>query len=169
MIDYICMCVCVCVCFVSLSTLCLSILDHFYMLFHSALTAQSLNADMSWTTFNGKLYFFSCNELNWSSSRAFCVSKGADLVTITSQTEQSFLASKMKAWYWIGLNDLKTEGHWVWVNNQTLSETGVQFWHKRESGKSEPDNWKEEDLTGENYSWFDISCNYQIKFICEKK
>uniref|UniRef100_A0A8C2Q7Q6 C-type lectin domain-containing protein n=1 Tax=Cyprinus carpio TaxID=7962 RepID=A0A8C2Q7Q6_CYPCA len=148
--------------------------------FYEAFTAQSLNCDMSLTTFNGKLYFFSCNKLNWSSSRAFCVSKGADLVTITSQTEQRFLASKIEAWYWIGLNDLKTEGHWVWVNNQTLSETGVQFWHKRESGKSEPDNWKEGDLTGENCaivkndlnyldSWFDVSCNHSMKLICEKK
>uniref|UniRef100_A0A673FLA5 CD209 antigen-like protein E n=1 Tax=Sinocyclocheilus rhinocerous TaxID=307959 RepID=A0A673FLA5_9TELE len=140
----------------------------------------SLNCDMSWTTFNGNVYFFSCNELSWSSSRAFCVSKGADLVTITSLTEQNFLVSKIKAWHWIGLNDLKTEGHWVWVNNQTLNESGVQFWHKRESGKSEPDNWKEEDLTGKNCaimkndfnyleSWFDVSCNYRMKFICEKK
>ncbi|XP_058610689.1 C-type lectin domain family 4 member F-like isoform X2 [Onychostoma macrolepis] len=86
---------------------------------------QSLNCNMSLTTFKGKLYFFSSNKQNWSSSRAFCVSKGADLVTITSQSEQRFLASKMKEQHWIGLNDLETEGHWVWVNNQTLNETGV--------------------------------------------
>ncbi|XP_073677588.1 uncharacterized protein [Garra rufa] len=103
-------------------------------------------------TFHGKLYFFSCDKLNWSSSRAFCVLKGADLVTITSQTEQRFLVSKTNEYHWIGLSDLETEGHWVWVNNQTLKETGVQFWHQRESEKSEPDNWKKEDPTGENYA-----------------
>ncbi|XP_026087228.1 CD209 antigen-like protein E [Carassius auratus] len=146
----------------------------------SSSTAEFLNCDVSWTAYNGKLYFFSSNYMDWSRSRAFCVSKGADLVTITSQTEQEFLASKIKAWYWIGLSDLETEGHWVWVNNQTLSETEVQFWYKRESGKSEPDNWKEEDPTGENCAivkndfsylenWFDVSCNYEIMFICEKK
>uniref|UniRef100_A0A672KBD9 Si:ch211-133n4.7 n=1 Tax=Sinocyclocheilus grahami TaxID=75366 RepID=A0A672KBD9_SINGR len=150
--------------------------DHFYMLFISAFTAQSLNCDMSLTSFHGKLYFFSCNELSWSSSRAFCVSKGADLVTITSLTEQNFLVSKIKAWHWIGLNDLETEGRWVWVNNQTLNETGVQFWYKRESGKSEPDNWKEAEncaimKNDLNYleSWFDVFCKYRMKFICEKK
>ncbi|XP_026088298.1 C-type lectin domain family 4 member F-like [Carassius auratus] len=147
--------------------------------FYEALTAESLNCDMNWTAYNGKLYFFSSNKMDWSSSRAFCVSKGADLVTITSQTEQVFLASKIKAWYWIGLNDLETEGHWVWVNNQSLNEIGVQFWHKRKSGKSEPDNWNV-GLTGEdcaivkndtNYldSWFDVSCHSVMKFICEKK
>ncbi|XP_059365136.1 C-type lectin domain family 4 member C-like isoform X2 [Carassius carassius] len=147
--------------------------------FYEAFTAESLNCDMSWTNFHGKLYFFSSNKMDWSRSRAFCFSKGADLVTITSQTEQRLLTSKIKAWYWIGLNDLETEGHWVWVNNQTLNETGVQFWHKRESGKSEPDNWKE-GLTGENCaivkndfnyldSWFDVFCHSVMKFICEKK
>ncbi|RXN33027.1 arachidonate 5-lipoxygenase-like protein [Labeo rohita] len=94
--------------------------------FYEAFKAQSLNCDMTSTTFKGKLYFFSCDKLNWLCSRAFCVSKGADLVTITSQTEQRFLLSKIKDWNWIGLNDLETEGHWVWVNNQTLNETGVQ-------------------------------------------
>uniref|UniRef100_A0A672KC97 C-type lectin domain family 4 member F-like n=1 Tax=Sinocyclocheilus grahami TaxID=75366 RepID=A0A672KC97_SINGR len=131
-------------------------------------------------SFHGKLYFFSSNKMDWSSSRAFCVSKGADLVTITSLTEQLFLASKIKDTYWIGLNDLDTEGLWVWVNNQTLNETGVLFWHGRDSEISEPDNWKEEDLTGENCAlvnnyfnylnnWFDSSCNSKRKFICEKK
>uniref|UniRef100_A0A672KF50 C-type lectin domain family 4 member F-like n=1 Tax=Sinocyclocheilus grahami TaxID=75366 RepID=A0A672KF50_SINGR len=131
------------------------------------------------TNFHGKLYFFSSDYLNWSSSRAFCVSKGADLVTITSQSEHDFLASEIKEQHWIGLSDLKTEGHWVWVNNQTLNESGVQSWHKRASGQSEPDNWRGTDPSGENcavvkYSeghvdWFDISCKLQKKFICEKK
>ncbi|RXN09203.1 C-type lectin domain family 4 member F-like protein [Labeo rohita] len=118
--------------------------------FFEGFTAHTLNCDVSLTAFHGKVYFFSCDKLNWSHSRAFCVSKGADLVTISSQTEQSILVSKIKEAHWIGLNDLETEGHWVWVNNQTLNETGVQFWHLRKSGKSEPDNWKKEDPTGEN-------------------
>ncbi|KAI7808210.1 putative C-type lectin domain family 4 member F-like [Triplophysa rosa] len=87
-------------------------------------------------------------------------------------------ASLTKEFYWIGLNDLETEGRWVWVNNQTLNETGVQFWYKRESEQSEPDNWKEEDPSGENcacvdlkisHIWYDVSCKRNIKFICEKK
>ncbi|XP_067281138.1 CD209 antigen-like protein E [Pseudorasbora parva] len=79
-----------------------------------------------WIPCRGKLYLFSSDKLNWRSSRDVCVSKGADLVTITSKSEQDFLVSKIKASHWIGLNDLDTEGHWVWVNNRTLTETGVQ-------------------------------------------
>ncbi|XP_056336181.1 C-type lectin domain family 4 member F [Danio aesculapii] len=89
--------------------------------------AQSCNLSVNgWTACLGKLYFFSSNKLNWSSSRDDCVSRGADLVTITSQSEQDFLVSKTTESHWIGLSDLETEGHWVWVNKQTLKETGVQ-------------------------------------------
>ncbi|XP_050958568.1 CD209 antigen-like protein E, partial [Labeo rohita] len=88
--------------------------------------AQSCNLSVDgWIACHGKLYLFNSDKLNWSSSRDVCVLKGADLVTITSQTEQNFLASKIKETHWIGLNDLESEGHWVWVNNQTLNETGA--------------------------------------------
>ncbi|XP_065140774.2 C-type lectin domain family 4 member F-like [Paramisgurnus dabryanus] len=142
--------------------------------------AQScdLSAD-GWTVCRGMIYF-STDKRDWASSRAVCVSMGADLVTITSQKEQDFLVSKIKETHWIGLNDLKTEGRWVWVNDQTLEETGVKFWYKRESGKNEPDNWKVEDSSGENCAslgnssgdvetWFDNSCKEKKRFICEKK
>ncbi|XP_056088737.1 C-type lectin domain family 4 member F-like [Rhinichthys klamathensis goyatoka] len=89
--------------------------------------AQSCNLSVNgWIACRGKLYLFSSYKLNWNRSRDVCVSKGADLVTITSQSEQSFLVSKINETRWIGLNDLDTEGHWVWVNNRTLNDTGVQ-------------------------------------------
>ncbi|CAM4639081.1 unnamed protein product [Leuciscus chuanchicus] len=147
--------------------------------FYEAFAAQSLNCNMSLTAWGGKLYVFSSDKLNWTNSRDVCVSKGADLVTITSQSEQDFLVSKVSETHWIGLNDLDTEGHWVWVNNQTLTDTRVQFWHRRQYGPREPDNWKQEDPSGENCAslgnwegyfnkWFDQSCKEQKKFICEK-
>ncbi|KAK2887590.1 hypothetical protein Q8A67_015818 [Cirrhinus molitorella] len=110
---------------------------------------QSCNLSVDgWIACHGKLYLFSTDKLNWSSSRDVCVSKGADLVTITNQTEQDFLVSKIKQTHWIGLNDLETEGQWVWVNNQTLNETGAQFWFSE--GPTEPDNWRNQDPSGEN-------------------
>ncbi|XP_056597995.1 C-type lectin domain family 4 member F-like [Triplophysa dalaica] len=132
-----------------------------------------------WTVCRG-LHYFSAEKHDWSKSRDVCISKGADLVTITSQNEQDFLVSKIKETHWIGLNDLDTEGRWVWVDNQTLEETGVQFWNKREYGKNEPDNWSDEDPSGENcaslgeengnlHIWFDNSCKRQKRFICEKR
>ncbi|RXN35626.1 C-type lectin domain family 4 member F-like protein [Labeo rohita] len=51
--------------------------------------AQSCNLSVDgWIACRGKLYLFNSDKLNWSNSRDVCVLKGADLVTITNQTEQ---------------------------------------------------------------------------------
>ncbi|XP_062841326.1 perlucin-like protein [Trichomycterus rosablanca] len=136
--------------------------------------------DEGWRSLGLKCYFFSTNNLNWTPSRDTCVEKGGHLVIITSQAEQDFLASQIKDLHWMGLNDLETEGKWMWVNNKTLDETGVKFWYKRTDHVSEPDNWREEDPSGENCAcmghlfgavgdWFDVTCRRKQKYICEKQ
>ncbi|KAA0709973.1 Endonuclease domain-containing 1 protein [Triplophysa tibetana] len=106
-----------------------------------------------WTAYDGNCYFFSCEMQTWFDSNLTCGALDAHLVIIETEKEQVFLRSKIKDPHWIGLNDLDTEGRWVWVNNQTLEETGVEFWQKRASGQGEPDNWKEEDPSGENCAY----------------
>ncbi|KAL6457599.1 hypothetical protein MHYP_G00345620 [Metynnis hypsauchen] len=133
-----------------------------------------------WRSFGLKYYYFSTDKLNWMKSRDYCAEKGGHLVIITSQAEQDFLSSHTRETHWIGLNDLETEGKWMWVNNQTLIETGVTFWYKRPDEPHEPDNWRQEDESGENCAalenesggtdvWFDASCLKKKKYICEKK
>ncbi|XP_058261085.1 C-type lectin domain family 4 member F-like isoform X3 [Hemibagrus wyckioides] len=126
-----------------------------------------------WKSLGLKCYYFSCFKLDWTQSRDYCVEKGGHLVIITSQIEQDFVASQTEETHWIGLNDLETEGQWMWVNNQPLKETGVTFWYRHPDGISEPDNWKVEDPAGENCAalgydkWFDASCRKLKQFICE--
>ncbi|XP_030644337.1 CD209 antigen-like protein E [Chanos chanos] len=129
----------------------------------------------------GRCYHFSTAEMNWAESQNYCVTKGGQLVIIRSKEEQDFLHRNTEdKSHWIGLNDLETEGHWVWVNNQTLDETGVQFWRKREGETDEPDNWTYENASGEDCAslgnesggtdvWYDSSCTKEKKSICEKR
>ncbi|KAK3508580.1 hypothetical protein QTP70_034019, partial [Hemibagrus guttatus] len=132
-----------------------------------------------WKSLGLKCYYFSTDKLNWTQGRDLCVEKGGHLVIITNQPEQEFVASQIGETHWIGLNDLETEGQWMWVNNQPLNERGVTFWYRSPQGISEPDNWKEEDPAGENCvalgheegftnKWFDASCRKLKQFICEK-
>ncbi|XP_060720829.1 C-type lectin domain family 4 member A-like [Tachysurus vachellii] len=100
-----------------------------------------------WKSLGLKCYYFSSSKLNWEQSQDYCVEKGGHLVIITSQTEQDFVVSQIGETHWIGLNDLETEGQWMWVNNQPLKETGVTFWF---SAPNQPDNWKAMDPSGEN-------------------
>ncbi|XP_057184514.1 C-type lectin domain family 4 member A-like isoform X1 [Triplophysa rosa] len=78
-----------------------------------------------WTEHGGKCYFFSSEAQTWFKSRNSCEALKANLVTINTRDVQGFLVSKIKETHWIGLDDLETEGRWVWVNNQTLEETGL--------------------------------------------
>ncbi|XP_060721528.1 C-type lectin domain family 4 member A-like isoform X2 [Tachysurus vachellii] len=132
-----------------------------------------------WKSLGLKCYYFSSSKLNWTQSRDYCVEKGGHMVIITSQTEQDFVVSQIGETHWIGLNDLETEGQWMWVNNQPLKETGVTFWYSAPGRPDEPDNWKEEDPSGEHCAtlghdtgdtdkWFDVSCSRIKKCICEK-
>ncbi|XP_066530928.1 CD209 antigen-like protein E [Hoplias malabaricus] len=132
-----------------------------------------------WTFFGVSCYYLSSDKLNWWESRDYCTGKGGNLVVITSKEEHDFLSSHIHETHWIGLNDLDTEGQWMWVNNQPLSETRTEFWLKRKNKPDEPDNWKSEDSSGENcgalgneegytHTWFDASCKKLKKYICEK-
>ncbi|KAG1948408.1 C-type lectin domain family 4 member E-like [Pimephales promelas] len=115
--------------------------------------------------------------MNWTQSRDHCVTRGGHLVIINSKAEQDFLTSKVKVTHWIGLNDLDTEGHWVWVNNQPLNDS-VEFWIKRENGVREPDNWTKGHPAGEDCAslghpagetdfWTDAFCFQEKRFVCE--
>ncbi|XP_051729697.1 CD209 antigen-like protein E isoform X10 [Ctenopharyngodon idella] len=130
-----------------------------------------------WIHFGGKCYFFSTVKMNWTQSRDHCVTLGGHLVIINSQAEQDFLTSKVKVTHWIGLNDLDTEGHWFWVNNQPLNDS-VEFWIKRENGVREPDNWTKGHPAGEDCAslghpagetdfWTDAFCFQEKRFVCE--
>ncbi|XP_041740533.1 CD209 antigen-like protein E [Coregonus clupeaformis] len=152
---------------------------------HSNLTAslrevQGCKAYVGWTFHGGKCYFFSTGRMSWTQSRDHCVSMGGHLVIVNSQEEQKFLYSSTEnKTHWIGLNDLETEGRWLWVDNKPLNQTGVQFWWLRSKEKDEPDNWTEQNPSGEDcaalgndnigtHVWFDDSCEKMKRFVCEK-
>ncbi|XP_030644336.1 CD209 antigen-like protein E [Chanos chanos] len=128
-----------------------------------------------------RCYHFSTAEMKWTESQNYCVTKGGQLVIIRSKEEQDFLhVNTGDKSHWIGLNDMETEGRWVWVNKQTLDETGVKFWRKRENKKGEPDNWTYDDASGEDCAslggdnggtdvWYDSSCKKVKRCVCEKK
>uniref|UniRef100_A0A3B1IRN5 C-type lectin domain-containing protein n=1 Tax=Astyanax mexicanus TaxID=7994 RepID=A0A3B1IRN5_ASTMX len=131
-----------------------------------------------WRPFGVKCYFFSTDFLNWTNSRDRCVEKGGHLAIITSQAEQTFVTMHLRGPHWFGLNDLETEGKWMWVNNQPLTDTGVTFWNKGKDGASQPNNRKDEDPSGENCAslgnengdftkWFDGSCSKTRQYLCE--
>ncbi|KAL1255149.1 hypothetical protein QQF64_013210 [Cirrhinus molitorella] len=130
-----------------------------------------------WIHSGGKCYYFSTVKMNWTQSRDRCVTLGGHLVIINSKAEQDFVTSNIRETHWIGLNDLDTEGLWVWVNNQPVNDS-VEFWIKRDNGNREPDNWTKEHPDGEDCAslghssgetdfWSDATCFLKKRFVCE--
>ncbi|XP_016099077.1 immune-related, lectin-like receptor 3 [Sinocyclocheilus grahami] len=139
--------------------------------------SNSTGCAIHWIHSGGKCYYYSTVKMNWTQSRDHCVTLGGHLVIINSKAEQDFVTSNVEETHWIGLNDVDTEGHWVWVNNQPVNNS-VEFWMKRENETSEPDNWTKfhpdgEDCAGlghpgaETDFWMDAYCFEEKRFVCE--
>ncbi|CAH1774399.1 unnamed protein product [Owenia fusiformis] len=122
-----------------------------------------------WTMDNSFCYSFEEERVTWPMARLKCqnLAVGADLVTIMSETEQTFINSKLQAISWIGFNDRAVEGSWVW--NDGINPIFTNW------GDGEPNNGVAD---GENCAevvdverikgkWNDVACSNKLPFICK--
>tara|TARA_B100000683_G_C12290760_1_gene473867 strand:+ start:25 stop:726 length:702 start_codon:yes stop_codon:yes gene_type:complete len=117
-------------------------------------------------TFEGKGYYFCGTARKWRLAVDDCLEIEANLVSISSEEENTFIAEQANALtdgkWWIGLNDRGTEGEYVWE-----SGTAFEFdaWND-----GEPNNFDDNENCVEMYSntglWNDVSCRNEQGFIC---
>ncbi|KAG8013421.1 hypothetical protein GBF38_021772 [Nibea albiflora] len=138
-----------------------------------------------WIIFNSSCYFFSYTESrtvrkNWPDSRANCITRGADLVVIDNEEEQTFVSDTIEnmkisphEWengFWVGLRDTEIEGTWVWINNVT--EVEQRYWM---DGEPNDNGHRGEDCAAVHYKptnpWKtrnDVICQGVVRhWICE--
>jgi len=62
---------------------------------------------------------------DWATAEANAVALDGHLVTINDAAEQAWLVGQFRGdtWYWIGMNDIDTEGTWVWVSGEAVTYT----------------------------------------------
>ncbi|XP_078530684.1 CD209 antigen-like protein C isoform X1 [Lissotriton helveticus] len=116
------------------------------------------------------LYYFSTETKNWFDARKYCTDHNSDLVSITSEEEQLYLASmRGQNKYWIGLTNEKPGGHWYYVDGSAYKEPF--FW-----ALNQPDNWMTPEGQTEHCAemvsggrWYDILCTIHSKWICKKQ
>ena len=85
-----------------------------------AITASNFSSisfpDLSgWRCQNGKCYLYVRDTVTWDWAQRRCRSRNATLVTISSSSENSFVASLIKTNIWIGLNDRVEAGTWDYL------------------------------------------------------
>ena len=78
-------------------------------------------------SFGGHYYTLTSSAKTWADAEAEAVSKGGHLVTINSAAEQAFLKKSLASdinrsnLYWTGLNDIASEGTFVWSSGQPVT------------------------------------------------
>uniref|UniRef100_A0A8C6VP01 C-type lectin domain-containing protein n=1 Tax=Naja naja TaxID=35670 RepID=A0A8C6VP01_NAJNA len=101
---------------------------------------------------------------NFANGKALCSNAGGALAVATNVAENKALTGMAK-WngkhIYLGINDLQTEGKFVYLNGQAVGYTNWK--------SSEPNNLDNEDcvvlLT--DSLWNDIDCDHQTLIICE--
>ncbi|XP_020861163.1 C-type lectin domain family 4 member K-like [Phascolarctos cinereus] len=123
----------------------------------------------NWKTYNGSLYYFSCDLKSWEEAEKVCVSQDSHLASVTSVGEQEFLYKTLKGErHWIGLSDRHTEDTWTWVDGTIYDAVQSKgFWIPGQptnyQGKEDCVEMKMEALA----SWNDENCELKYKFICK--
>ena len=115
-------------------------------------------------TNEGKCFSYFLNSgIDWPDSRASCQTWGGDLASIDSESENEALGSirdPTESECWIGLNDMDSEGIFVWSDGSTSS---YRNWYP-----GEPNNFffsedcVENDFR-ENLDWNDEDCSSSLR------
>nr|XP_026691220.1 galactose-specific lectin nattectin-like isoform X2 [Ciona intestinalis] len=127
---------------------------------------------------NGYQYYLGTQLGNYSESRKFCKSIGADLAAvgvrnveyrriITKTVIQDKVGNRSA---WIGMNDIASEGNWVWIDNRKVI-AGESDW-----AEFQPDNGggivhRQNCGIMASYfqmHWDDVSCDEAVFALCEK-
>uniref|UniRef100_A0A7N6BYC1 C-type lectin domain-containing protein n=1 Tax=Anabas testudineus TaxID=64144 RepID=A0A7N6BYC1_ANATE len=92
--------------------------------------------------FSCSCYFLSTETGSWAEGRQDCRTRGADLVVVDSDEEQTFLSGFTSYSAWISLSDLENQGTWKWIDGTPLTLT---YW-----AGSQPDNGGGDPKYGED-------------------
>uniref|UniRef100_A0A673W5Y4 C-type lectin domain-containing protein n=1 Tax=Salmo trutta TaxID=8032 RepID=A0A673W5Y4_SALTR len=121
-----------------------------------------------WRRFGCSCYYVSTEGKSWEESRQDCLERGADLVIINSEEEQTFINGfKSVSYVWIGLTDSVTEGTWKWVDGTPLT-TPRYWWSGEPDGVTDQNCGEIAYISPDHGVWRDYDCSFSQKWICEK-
>ncbi|KAI8517186.1 response to nematode [Branchiostoma belcheri] len=121
-----------------------------------------------YSEYNRKCYKFSTDKMTFKAAKDACQRDGGMLATIDAQDTNDLVVKEIRAGgdsYWIGLNDVREEGSFVW-SDEANSPAVYTNWHP-----DQPDNGGGEDCVEmtKNQDWNDLPCSSKLNFICEKE
>ncbi|XP_066853105.1 C-type lectin domain family 4 member K-like isoform X3 [Anser cygnoides] len=127
---------------------------------------------LGWRYHKGKIYYFSGDQKPWREAKEFCLSKQAQLTSVTSRDEQEFLARESRGgYYWIGLEDGDRNDTWRWVDG-TVYSPADSFWapgqpDRQDHGEQGREGCAQIHPVGTGL-WNDHNCNIPFLWICKR-
>ncbi|XP_067675939.1 alpha-N-acetylgalactosamine-specific lectin-like [Haliotis asinina] len=138
-----------------------------------ALVAGQTTCPESWTNYGTSCYAFYKTKASFIDAASLCASFGSYLAEIETDGENKHVQAYMKLQntdvtdgVWLGGNDIRAEGLWVWDK----SEKSIEYF---DWDSSQPDDtgrtqncmslWKHFD-----YKWADHYCSQKLAFLCEQ-
>ena len=117
-------------------------------------------------TYNGNQYLLTSSQLTWSQAQAEAVSVGGNLVSINDAGEETWLKSTFgtSEGFWIGINDLATEGNFEWISGQPVTYTNWALGEPNNAGGNQDFG---RINFGANRQWDDASTNARFRGIIE--
>merc|ERR1719419_332188 len=111
-------------------------------------------------------YFMTGTMMSWEDSLLYCTERGANLSSIQSAEENTFVSNFLVPnSLWIGFNDKISEGMWLWSDGSAVSYTN---WYP-----GEPNNHESEHCAQIYYwsagrgFWNDQECSTMLYGLCE--
>uniref|UniRef100_A0A096MA02 C-type lectin domain-containing protein n=1 Tax=Poecilia formosa TaxID=48698 RepID=A0A096MA02_POEFO len=120
-----------------------------------------------WYEFGDFCYKPFGDKKTWHSARSVCRSLGAELVSIHSMKEQSWVESYLymaTSDVWTGLNDLAVPGMFMWSNEHIVTFT---YWAPGEPNNH--DGFTEDcvEMSHQTGRWNDVSCTELNTYVCK--
>jgi len=142
--------------------------------FNAAISTNCNEMD-GWEEFNGMCYKFYSDSLSWTAANSVCKAANSDLVSVTSQQEQTFVANKINTNNvnsWIGLSSVNHNSNQLyWSNNYEQYTEGSSYnnWLANQPQLSQDatnciEVQPSADLTG---PWNVNRCGNSNNFMCE--
>ncbi|XP_055774435.1 galactose-specific lectin nattectin-like [Salvelinus fontinalis] len=126
---------------------------------------------LGWLSYNNRCFRYVASQLDWADAESYCVSLGANLASVNTMGEFSFVKNLIKIfdptehYTWIGLSDLHKEGRWMWSDGSKVVYT---IWSSDEPSNgvaSDPENCVHTNYQDDKL-WNDTLCSYKFAFVC---
>jgi len=120
-----------------------------------------------WLYFNGFCYKTNPSCLSWQAAQSTCLADNANLTSITSQEENTFVQHRHGGdTGWIGLQDINSEGNFTWIDCSVVDFT---YW-----ADNQPNNYPgDQDCVhtlglSHDYRWNTVDCGSCHPYTCKR-